>query len=154
MASTSQVWSPALTVVHRAVVDGVCALDLDAGHDVDAALLERPDEQADDVVVASRQDGVERLEDRDLGAEVGQQRGELAADHPAADDRDRGRQLLEVEELVRGHDPAPVDLEAGQDVRAPTRQPARRCARRRPGRRPSPSTTSTRRPALSVPGAG
>ena len=63
------------------------------------------------------EDGVERLEDRHLGAEVRQQRGELAPDDAAADDGHRGRQLLEVEELVRRHDPAPVDLEAGQQVR-------------------------------------
>ena len=49
-----------------------------------------------------------------LEPEVGQERGELAADHPAADDGDRGRELLEIQELVRGHHPAPVDLEAGQ----------------------------------------
>ena len=90
------------------------ALDQDAGHDVDAPLLEGAGHQADDVVVAAGEDGVERLEDRHLGAEVGQERGELAPDHPAPDDGDRGRQLLEVQELVRGHDPAPVDLEAGQ----------------------------------------
>ncbi len=81
---------------------------------LDAALVEGAGDQADDVVVAAGEDRVERLEDRHLGAEVGQERGELAPDHPAADDGDRGRELLEVEELVRGHDPAPVDLEAGQ----------------------------------------
>ena len=60
------------------------------------------------------QDGVERLEDGDLGAEVGQERSELAPDDAAADDDDRGRQLLEVEELVGRHDQAAVDLEARQ----------------------------------------
>ena len=63
------------------------------------------------------EDGVERLEDRHLGAEVGQERGELAPDDAAADDGDRSRELLEVEELVGRHDPAPVDLEAGQQER-------------------------------------
>ena len=48
----------------------------------------------------------------------------------------RRRELLEVEELVGGHDPAPVHLEAGQDVRHRARPPAPRCGPRRPGRRP------------------
>ena len=39
-------------------------LDLDAGDDVDAPLLEGAGDQADDVVVAAGEDGVERLEDR------------------------------------------------------------------------------------------
>ena len=88
----------------------------DPGHDVDAALLERSPDETDDVLVTSDQDAVQRLEDRDLGAQVGQQRGELAADHATTDDGDRRRKLLQIQELVGGHDPAAVHLEPGQHV--------------------------------------
>ena len=46
--------------------------------------------------------------------EVREEGGELAADGPAADHGHRGRELVEVQELVGGEDQAAVDLEAGQ----------------------------------------
>ena len=46
-------------------------------------------------------------------AQIGQHRGELAADGPAADHDGRGRQPLEVEHLVGGEHDRAVDLEAG-----------------------------------------
>ena len=52
---------------------------------------ERADHRGD-LGVAAGQDGVERLEHGHLRPEVREQRGELAADGPAADHRHRGRQ--------------------------------------------------------------
>ena len=101
----------------RAVLGRRVPLDLHAGDDVDAPLLERADEKAGDVVVAAREDGVECLQDRHLGAEVGQERRELTPDDAAADDHGRGGERLEVEELVGRHDQSTVDLEAGQQER-------------------------------------
>ena len=68
----------------------------------------------------------QRLEDRDLGAEVGEQRGELAADHAAADDGGALRQLADREELVGRHHDLAVDVEARQRARHRARAPARR----------------------------
>ena len=68
---------------------GEWPVDLDAGADVDAAALEALLDDLGDVLVEAREDLRQRLEDRDLGAEVGQHRGELAADDAAADDRRR-----------------------------------------------------------------
>src|SRR5579875_2321649 len=88
-----------------------------AGADVDAPLLEGAHNDVGDDLVALGQELGQRLEARDLGAEVGEQRGELAADGAAADDDGRGGQLLEVEHLVGGeHEPA-VDVEAGDGAR-------------------------------------
>ena len=92
---------------------GLVAVDLDAGADVDAPLLERAHDDVGDVVVAAGQDLGQRLEDRDLGAEVGHDRGELAADGAAADDDRATTAAVEHQHLVGGHDEAAVDLEAG-----------------------------------------
>ena len=70
-----------------------------------------------DVVVAAGQDLRQRLEDRHLRAEVGEHRGELAADRAAADD-DHARRAAwsSIEHLVAGHDRA-VDARSRGSVR-------------------------------------
>ena len=52
------------------------------------------------------------LEERDVHAEVGQHRGELAPDRPGTDHRRRTGQVAPVQELVGGLHIAPVHLEA------------------------------------------
>ena len=60
---------------------------LHPGAHVDPPLLERALDDAGHVVVAAREDLGEGLEDGDLGAQVAEVRGELAADRAPADDR-------------------------------------------------------------------
>ena len=68
-----------------------------AGAHVDAPLLERAQDDLGDVLVAAGQDLRQRLEDRDLGAEVAHHRRELAADGAAADDRRRSRAARSID---------------------------------------------------------
>ena len=65
-----------------------------------------------DVGVEAGKDLGETLEDRDLGAEVGERRCELAADRAAADDGDAGGHVVEIEDLVARHDRT-ATVEAG-----------------------------------------
>ena len=107
--------SPKLTVVRVAV--GLVTLDLDAGADVDAALLEALRDDVGGVLVAPGEDLREELEDRDLHAEIGEAGRELAADRAAAHDHRGLRQSVERQDLVGGEHEAPVDVEAGQRAR-------------------------------------
>src|SRR5690606_6314886 len=61
--------------------------------------------------VLERDERGQRFDDGDLGAERVPGRGELDADDAAADDDRALRDLLELEGLVAGHDPA-ADLDA------------------------------------------
>ena len=54
----------------------------------------------------------EPLDHRHLDAEVREERGELTADGAPADHRRAGREVVEVEELVRGQDQLAVDVES------------------------------------------
>ena len=90
------------------------AVDLGVGADVDAAPLEALLDDLGDVLVEAREDLREGLEDGDLGAEVGEQRRELAPDHAATDDGGALRQLADRQELVGRHHDLAVDVEAGQ----------------------------------------
>ena len=88
------------------------AVDHHAGADVDVLLLEAAHDDVGDVGVEAGQDLRQPLEDRDLGAEVGERRGELAADGAAADDDHPLGHVVEVEHLVARHDRAAA-LEVG-----------------------------------------
>ena len=86
--------------------------DGDAGAHVDASLLERLEHDLRDVFVQAGQDLRQRLEDRDLRAEVAHHRCELTPDG-AAPDHDRGTgKLVDREQLVAGDDQRAVDVEA------------------------------------------
>ena len=140
---------------------GAVAGDGHAGADVDAPLLERPEHDPGDVVVAAGQDLGQRLEDRDLGAEVGHHRGELAADGAAADDHGRRRAAAASESsssevttrvpstskpgMVRGTEPeARITWVAGElDVARLAAGDRARCGRR--ASVPMPSKTVTLR---------
>src|SRR5207248_11613849 len=106
----------------RAVPARLVAVDLDAGAHLYAPTLERSGDHVDDVVVTTRQQLRQDLEQGDLHAEVAHHRCELAADGAAADDDGRGRQRVEVEHLVGGHHDAPVDVEAGKRSRHRSRR--------------------------------
>ena len=74
-------------------------------------------DRADDVGrldVDAGQDARQRLEERHLAADVGQQRRELAADRAAADDQHAGRHLVELEHVVGRQDALAVEVEPGQ----------------------------------------
>jgi hypothetical protein len=75
----------------------------------DAALLERPLELLRRVRVLHRDQPVEHLDDRHLAAPVGQDRGELDADHAAAEDGDSARHLLDGQQAGRVDAQRPVD---------------------------------------------
>ena len=111
-----------LEVLPFAEVDGGAArvvgrvpVHHDTRADVDLLLLEAAHDDVGDVGVEAGEDLRQRLEDRHPGAEVGERRRELAADRPAADDGDAGRDVVEVEHLVAGHDRA-ATLEVGDQA--------------------------------------
>ena len=111
-----------LEVLPLAEVDGGAAgvvgrvpVHHDTGADVDLLLLEAAHDDVGDVVVETWEDLGECLEDRHLGPEVGERRRELAADRPATDDGNPGRHVVEVEDLVTGHDRA-TPLEVGDQA--------------------------------------
>ena len=110
--STSRPSPPTCTVVPLPV--GAWPSTVTPVRIVDAAALERLLDDLGDVLVEAGEDLGQRLEDRDLGAEVGEHRRELAADDAAADDGGALGQLGDRQELVGGHDDRAVDVEAGQ----------------------------------------
>ena len=75
------------------------------------ALAEGPGHRLRHVLVAAGEDGRERLEHRHPGAQVAEQRGKLAPDGPAPHHGHGGRELLEGQELIRGHHQLAVDVE-------------------------------------------
>ena len=125
-ASTSSGSLPSRSTV-RARRARVVAGDLDTGAHVDALPLERAEDDAHDVLVDAREDLGQRLEHRDLAAEVVEHRGELAADGAAADDGHPLRHLAELEHLVGGEDRA-TDVEAGDGPRHRARRQDHRVA--------------------------
>ncbi len=89
-------------------------LHLDVGADGDLPLLERPLHRPGDVLITTREDLRHGLEDGHLAAEIGQHRGELAADRAAPDHHGAARDVIDRQQLVGGdHDPS-VDVEPGQ----------------------------------------
>ena len=136
---------------------GRVPVHLHPGVDVDPPLAKRARHDADHVAVASRQQRRQRLEHRDLAAEVREHRGELAADGAAADHGHRRRQSVERQDLVGGeHQPA-VDVEAGDGARHRPGGEHDVAARDldigavRASSAPATGSTRTRRPGSSVP---
>src|SRR5665647_2067882 len=80
--------------------------ELHTGLEADLALAERPLELLGDRLVLGRHQAGESLDDRDLGAERLEDRGELDADDAATEDDDAGWDEVEEERLLAGHDPA------------------------------------------------
>src|ERR1019366_2529286 len=107
----------ALHVDGGGLLTGRVTGDLDAGLDLDAALLEGALHDGGDLGIATREDRGQTLEDGDLGAHVGEHRRELTPDGAATDDRGGGGQCAQVEELVRGQHELAVQIEARQGAR-------------------------------------
>ena len=137
-----------------------------AGAEADLPLAEGALELLGDGLVLGRHQPGERLDDRDLGAEGLEDRGELDADHAAAQDHDAWRHGVQGQRLLAGHDPA-GDLQAGQALGVGTGgqhdvapdQPAtarpRRCWPPRAGPRPRRSRSGGTSPGPAAPcGAG
>src|SRR5918997_5612874 len=103
----------AVDVDHRAAVARFVAGDLDPGAHLDAPLLEGALDDRGHVLVTPGQDLGQRLEHRDLRAEVGHHRRELAADGAAADDHGGAGQRRRPQDLVRRHDDRARGLEGG-----------------------------------------
>ena len=82
-----------------------------AERELDAALLERALERLDGVGVLLADQVRQHLDDRDLRAEVGEDRGELAADHAAAEHDQALGHVIDLEQL--GRDQAVRVVEAG-----------------------------------------
>src|SRR5881398_2470295 len=84
---------------------------LGTGDHLDASLLVALRQSVRRFGVLERQDPRQRLDQRHGGTERAENVGELHADGSSADDRQRGRRLLEEEGLVRGNDGRLVDLQ-------------------------------------------
>ena len=100
------------------VVGGFDGADACLGVDIRAALGERLGQHVGGVTVrADGQDAVrKRLQQRGADTQIGVHRGELGADHAAADDRHPLRQFrgFAVGRVVGGDDALAVDLKARQ----------------------------------------
>src|SRR5574344_1387983 len=83
--------------------------DLGAGDDLHAELLEGHAQMGGGVAVEVREDARQRLDDRDFAPQGGEEGGELAADHAAANDRDALRVGGGGQHAVRIH----RELDAG-----------------------------------------
>src|SRR5579864_6280853 len=90
------------------------ALDLGARPAVDARLLERAEHLLRDVLVLQRHQPVERLEQRDLRAQLVVEGRELDADGAGADDDDRLGDRGGQRGVVRRDDELAVEIEAGE----------------------------------------
>src|SRR5580698_8438569 len=98
-------------------VGGFDALEPGTELVADAAPAERPLEQLGAGLVLGRQQVRQHLDDRHLGAERTPDARELDPDHAAAED-DRGRRhAVELESLIAGDHPLPVDVDPGQAPR-------------------------------------
>ena len=98
--------------------DGACGADVDGGHLLAEAERHRQVAQVepqrlDDLGVAEVQHRVALLDDGDLGAQRGEHRRVLDADHAGADDHHRRRDRLQVEDPVGVEHPLFVELDAG-----------------------------------------
>ena len=62
-----------------------------------------------DLVVDEGQQPVALVDQRHADAERGEDAGVLAADHAGADDRERARQLVEMQDVVAGEDALAVE---------------------------------------------
>ena len=89
-------------------------LDRGADMDLHALLGQRLVHEGRDVLVLDREDPVEHLDDRHLGAHVRIEAGELDADRARADDEQFGRHLLGHHRMAVGPDACPVRLGEGQ----------------------------------------
>src|SRR5207248_11790560 len=85
---------------------------------LDPALRERADNRLCDLLVDAAEHLRQHLEDRDLGADVDEERRELAPDRAAADHRDPAGHFGELEHIVGGEDAFAVELETGDRERA------------------------------------
>src|SRR5712691_7421069 len=112
-----QLASPHLTLlgVDAHPVAGLLgALHLHADAAVDAGLLESAEHLFGHVLVLERHQPVERLEQRDLDAELVVQRRELHAYRARSDDADRLRDLVRKRQVVGRDDVLAVELDARQ----------------------------------------
>ena len=112
---------PAVLALDRRLHAGPVRLELlDAGADMDlhALLGQRLVDEGGDVLVLDRQDAVEHLDDRHLGAHVRIEAGELDPDRARADDQQFGRHLLRHHRVAVGPDALAVGLGEGQVARA------------------------------------
>src|SRR5690606_12804262 len=94
-----------------AVLADIRLLEPRAGVDVDAALLERRCDRRRGLRILVRQHPVQRLDDRDLGAEVDVDVGELHPDRARADDGERLRQRLGEDRVIQAPVAVAVDLQ-------------------------------------------
>ena len=106
----------------RAALVALDGLDRLAEAEDHAEVAQRQLQRAHDLGVAERQQLAPRVDDRDLGADGGEHRRVLDADHAGADDDERLRDLLEVEDAVGVEDRLLVEL----DGRRPHGAAARR----------------------------
>ena len=83
-------------------------LDARRGVNGDPLAAERLVHLGGDVGVLERQDTVQQLDHGDLGAEAGEDRGELHPHRPSAQHQQARRDLLEIEDVVRVDDPVAV----------------------------------------------
>ena len=138
--------------------------DLHTGLHLDAALGERAHDGLRDLLVDAGEHLRQRLEDRDLRADVDEERRELASDRAAAHDRDAAGHPAHLQHVVGRQHALAVELEAGnrelpgrgagrdQHVPAADLGAAGRhgpCARRRASE-PVPGTIVTLRPLSSI----
>ena len=89
---------------------------------VDAGLLERLLQRPSRALVLAGKQLVEHLDDRDLAAEPGEDGGELAADHAAADDRQPRGHVVDRQQLVARHHARVVPVEDGEADRLGARR--------------------------------
>ena len=122
------------------VVGGFGALEPGAQLEADAAAAEFPLEQLGAGLVFQRDQVRQRLDDGHLAAERGPRRGELAADHPAAEHDRGGRHPVELERVFAGHDPVRRPGPAPAGCASTSRWRAPGSFRCRCPRRPVPSS--------------
>ena len=106
----------------RAALVALDGLDRLAEAEDHAEVAQRELQRAHDLRVAERQQLAPRVDHGDLGADGGEHRGVLDADHAGADDDERLRDLGEVEDAVGVEDRLLVEL----DARGPHRPAAGR----------------------------
>src|SRR5215210_8094117 len=99
-----------------------CRIEARARDDGDAASGEASFERLADVAVLERDDRRQVLEQRDLDADIVEERGELDTDGAAADDDDVLRQRGHLQHVVARDDPLAVGLESRQRLDARPRR--------------------------------
>lgn len=85
-------------------------LDPDSDVELDPTLLELSLQLASRLGIGTGEDLIHHLEDVDLGTDIDQERRELTADHPSADDRHPVRPARPVEGVVGADDARPVEV--------------------------------------------